>query len=94
MASPDTARATVAKWREQIAAAVECAATGPLRQVLERNDVGHCYLVKVLDVHPCLGKVRGRRLMAELGLQRETRLGELSAQAREDLAGRCGCVVD
>lgn len=86
-----TALDTVGAWRGEITRAVEAGATSPLAVVLARSDTGHAYLVKVLDVHPCLGKVKGRRLMAGLGLAPRVRLGELTDGEVRSVASACRC---
>ena len=49
------------------------------------------YVVKVLDTHPCLGKVNGRRTMAELGFQPFATVSDLSSEQRESLVASCRC---
>lgn len=50
--------------------AIECSRLGQLRSVLEnpREFEQSIYVVKLLDVHPQLGKVAGRRLLSSLGV--------------------------
>lgn len=48
-------------------------------------------LVKVLDVHPCLGKVAGRRLMDELGIDQSVRVGDLDERAAAGVENACRC---
>lgn len=45
-------------------------------------------LVKVLEVHPLLGKVAARRLVAELGLDERTTLGGVRPEQWSSLAAR------
>ena len=84
-------RDTVVAWRSQIASACELSSGGSLDRVLARPDLTHPYVVKVLDVHPCLGKVSGRRLLDELGIAHMTRLADLTSTQVAALARRCGC---
>jgi len=86
-----TALETVRAWRGEIERAVEAGASLPLPEVMSRDDTGHAYLVKVLDVHPCLGKVAGRRLMAGLGLGPRTRIGEMTPGAVGSVVAACRC---
>ena len=85
---------TVERWRSEIDRAVALGATVPLSRVLGADGCGHCYVVKVLDVHPCLGKVKGRRLLDGLGIGHGVRLGEMSSAQRELLAAECRCGLD
>ncbi len=86
-----TALETVREWRAEIERAVGAGATSSLAVVLSRDDTGHAYLVKVLDVHPCLGKVAGRRLMAGLGLAPRTRIGEMAPGDVQSVVSACRC---
>jgi hypothetical protein len=73
--------------------AVKKAHIGALREVIEvpaESMTAQVYVVKLLDVHPALGKVAGRRLLAELGVEPLTRVGELSAQQRDALLSAVG----
>lgn len=45
-------------------------------------------LVKVLEVHPSLGKVAARRLVAELGLDERTALSEVRPEQWSALVTR------
>jgi hypothetical protein len=94
MGAADDAVSTVARWRSEIARAVDLGSSGPLAAVLDAAGCGHCYVVKALDVHPCLGKVKGRRLMAGLGVGPGVRLAELSDAQRGSLAAGCRCGTD
>jgi hypothetical protein len=86
-----TARSTVQRWRDEIDRAVGIASGEPLSVVLAAAGCGHCYVVKALDVHPCLGKVRGRRLLASLGVAQSSRIEDLGADDRAAIAANCGC---
>jgi hypothetical protein len=48
------------------------------------------YVVKLLDVYPALGKVAGRRLMAELGIAPLTRVAELTTEQLSMLQAAIG----
>ena len=82
---------TVREWRGEIERAVGAGASSPLAGVLSREDTGHAYLVKVLDVHPCLGKVAGRRLLDELGIAHQTRLSALTSSQVDAIGRHCRC---
>lgn len=64
------------KVREQ---ALELSRAGDLASVLLCADglMKHIYVVKLLDVHPRLGKVVGRRLLDSLGVSHFDRVGDL-----------------
>lgn len=48
------------------------------------------YLVALTDVHRCLGKVAGRRLIASLSLDPLVRVGDLSDEDINALSKCCG----
>ena len=48
------------------------------------------YLVALTDVHSCLGKVEGRRLIASLSLDPLIRVSELSDDNISDISKCCG----
>lgn len=48
------------------------------------------YLVSLTDVHRCLGKVAGRRLIASLSLDPLVRVGDLSDDNIDALSKCCG----
>ncbi len=48
------------------------------------------YLVALTDVHSCLGKVAGRRLIASLSLDPLIRVSELSDDNISDISKCCG----
>jgi hypothetical protein len=48
------------------------------------------YLVKLLDVHPALGKVVGRRLMDTLGLPPFITVAQLSSPQHAAILSACG----
>lgn len=63
--------------------AVEKAQKGQLAEVLSvdaESFEAQTYVVKLLDVHPALGKVAGRRLLADLGVVPFTRVGQLTIE--------------
>ncbi len=84
--------ATVAQWRNARVRAVEEAASGRLSAVISdpTPEQGFVYVVKLLDVHPRLGKVAGRRLMAQLGIEPFARVSELSSDQLAALVRECG----
>ena len=88
---PGAPRSTVQRWRDEISRAVALASSEPLSVVLASPGCGHCYVVKVLDVHPCLGKVKGRRLLASLGVAQSSRIEDLVEREREGIVRNCGC---
>jgi hypothetical protein len=73
--------------------AVAHAAAGNLSLVFSLPDDApekHVYVVKVLDVHPTLGKVAGRRLMATLGIGQLARLSDLTSDLKASVLVACG----
>lgn len=73
--------------------AVKAASAGHLGVVFDAPadaPSGFTYLVKLLDVHPALGKVKGRRLMSDLGLGQFVRVCELSRSDKDRLLAACG----
>ena len=79
---------TVRLLREGRSVAVRLSQAGSLEQVLATpSDMyrDHTYVVKLLDVHPALGKVKGRRLMAELAITAFARLADLDSDTRAAL---------
>lgn len=74
-------------------AAVQKAQKGLIRDVLSvpaDSLDAQVYVVKILDVHPKLGKVAGRRLLADIGVVPFTRVGELTAQQRDSILTTVG----
>ena len=87
---------TVRLLRDARDASVRLSHTGSLSQVLTApRDIhrDHTYVVKLLDVHPALGKVKGRHLMAELAIKAFSRIADLDSATREALLIACGEVV-
>lgn len=73
--------------------AVARAAEGHLAEILSSPDespASRVYVVKLLDAHPALGKVKGRRLLATLGLSEFVRIRDLSSRDKTDIAAACG----
>ena len=71
-----------------------------LGEVLSRADAEECIadikLLSLMDCVPKLGKVRGRRLLGNLGWAETVKLGELAEEQQEELLGRLadhGCEV-
>jgi hypothetical protein len=71
--------------------AVKLSSTANLAQVFASpNTYGAVYLVKLLDVHPALGKVIGRRLMDTLGLPPFITVAQLSSSQHAAILSACG----
>lgn len=83
----------VAELRAHRVQAVEHSSQAQLRTVFESdNHDNFCavYVVKLLDVHPRLGKVAGRRLMEVLHLDSFARVGDVSVEIRNVILEACG----
>lgn len=79
--------------RESRARLVRSAEAGDIDAILavERTDPGaQCYVVKLLDVMPGVGKVAGRRLLGRLGVTSFARLADLDATSRRRLRDEIG----
>lgn len=90
MESTNTDIEVVAQLRTARVAAVLESSRGNLSSVLEATHDSYeaqVYVVKLLDVSPRLGKVAGRRLMAELGIGPLSRVHELTEAQRCALIG-------
>lgn len=78
----------------RISAVAQVASGEPFRHVLRQLRVdqfgGRTYVVALTDVHSCLGKVAGRRLMASIGLEPLVRVDELTDDHIEALSQCCG----
>jgi hypothetical protein len=75
----------VAQLRTARVAAVLESSKGNVASVLEASHgslEAQVYVVKLLDVSPSLGKVAGRRLMAELGIAALSRVKDLTTVQR------------
>lgn len=57
------------------------------------DDRTYVYVVKALEAVPGIGKVRARRILEELGIGEQVRLGELSASQRERVVERASSLV-
>lgn len=71
-----------------------------LREVLNQADaekaIADIKLLSLMDCVPQLGKVRGRRLLGNLGWAETVKLGELASEQQEELLSRLadhGCRV-
>lgn len=74
-------------------AAVHKAQSAHVRDVLNTSDDSfdaQVYVVKLLDVHPALGKVAGRRLMSALHVAPFARVRDLLPQQREAILHATG----
>jgi hypothetical protein len=88
MESTFTDMEVVAQLRKARVAAVLESSKGNVSSVLEApydSYEAQVYVVKLLDVSPRLGKVAGRRLMAELGIGALARVHDLTEQQRSAL---------
>lgn len=88
MESTDRDRDVVAQLRRARVAAVLESSNGNIASVLDAppdSCEAQVYVVKLLDVSPRLGKVAGRRLMAELGVAALSRIHELTEAQRQAL---------
>jgi hypothetical protein len=88
MESTNTDMEVVAQLRTARVSAVLESSRGNVASVLETplgSYVAQVYVVKLLDVSPRLGKVAGRRLMAELGIRALSRVCDLTEQQRRAL---------
>jgi hypothetical protein len=88
MESTFTDMEVVAQLRTARVAAVLESSKGNVASVLEAPHDSYeaqVYVVKLLDVSPRLGKVAGRRLMAELGIGPLSRAHELTEVQRRAL---------
>jgi hypothetical protein len=71
--------------------AVKLSSTVNLAQVFASpNTYGAVYLVKLLDVHPALGKVVGRRLMDTLALPSFVTVSQLDSTQQKAILTACG----
>lgn len=74
---------TVSRLRSARVAAVSRSRNGDVESVLLSDHSSleaQVYVVKLLDVYPALGKVAGRRLMADLGIIPLARVADLTTQ--------------
>ena len=84
--------ALIETLRSARATAVDSSAAGSVASVLTSSDEADkfIYVVKLLDVHPALGKVAGRRVLASLGLTHFSRVGELTSAQVDAIVLACG----
>ena len=90
MESTYTDMEVVAQLRTARVSAVLESSKGNVASVLESplgSYAAQVYVVKLLDVSPRLGKVAGRRLMAELGIEQLARVRDLTDSQRTALIG-------
>jgi hypothetical protein len=88
MESTNTDMEVVAQLRTARVSAVLESSKGNVASVLETplgSYVALVFVVKLLDVSPRLGKVAGRRLMAEHGIGALSRVCDLTEQQRRAL---------
>lgn len=88
MESTNSDMEVVAQLRNARVAAVHESSKGNVASVLQAPHTSYeaqVYVVKLLDVSPRLGKVAGRRLMAELGIGALARVRDLTEQQRRAL---------
>lgn len=74
-------------------AAVQLSSRGMIARVLRvSGDLpeSRVYVVKLLDVHPALGKVKGRRLLESLNVGSFARVADLSADQVDAILNACG----
>lgn len=83
---------TVRDMRSARIAAVNLSSSGELAGVLDSRDrfTGSVYVVKLLDVHPRLGKVAGRRLLAAIGVAPLARVSDLTSEQRTRILAEAG----
>lgn len=79
---------TVSRLRCARVSAVSDSRHGHLAQILEVSPSSleaQVYVVKLLDVYPGLGKVAGRRLMADIGIAPLARVADLTEEQLKSL---------
>lgn len=83
---------TISALRQVREHAIERSRSGDLASVLTGTDalVKQIYVVKLLDVHPRLGKVVGRRLLDSLGVSHFDRVSNLSEDTRSAILHAVG----
>lgn len=73
--------------------AVRSSSRGNLAEVLQSGPTDpsrQTYVVKLLDVHPKLGKVSGRRLLHSLHISQFARVDELTTDQISSILVACG----
>lgn len=83
---------TVRTLRSARVDAVRRAEAGDVVGLLSTEDpsTGAVYVVKILDVHPQLGKVAGRRLLADIGVAPLARISDLTPDQRDRILSAVG----
>lgn len=79
---------TVSRLRSARMSVVSLAQRGDLNAIFTPDLLSpesQAYVVKLLDVYPPLGKVAGRRLMAQCGIAPLARIADLSTEQRRAL---------
>jgi hypothetical protein len=83
----------VAEIRASRVQAVQLSSQAKLAEVFaspSNDHYGAVYLVKLLDVHPALGKVVGRRLMDTLGLPSFATVSQIGSAEQAAILVACG----
>lgn len=91
METPVRSLPTVEKWRREIESALAVSRAGDLAAALDAGRHAHALVVKILDVHPCIGKVAGRRLLTDEGIDHGVTVGLLPHEKLVVVGGRCRC---
>jgi hypothetical protein len=73
----DTVLAGVARGDHTITAVLALTTT--------HRAVAGCYVSKIVEALPGVGKVRGRRMLADIGVAPRTQCADLSARHRDDI---------
>lgn len=82
----------MSKVRNARTRAVQDARRGDLASVFSRSqgDERFIYVVKLLDVHPQLGKVAGRKLLGSLGVSQFDCVSDLSPELMKKILDAVG----
>ena len=83
----------VAEIRAHRIQAVQLSSSAKLAEVFSSSSAGlydAVYLVKLLDVHPALGKVVGRRMMDTLALPSFVTVSQLDTTQQKAILMACG----
>ena len=85
----------IARIRDARHGAVEKARLGKIADVLVSPlpDETLVYVVKLLDVDPRLGKVAGRRVLADAGVSQFARVADLTSTQRDTIIHQCEVVA-
>ena len=83
---------TVNRLRSARLSAVHSAQSSHLSEVFQLTDpsTAAVRVVKLLDVHPRLGKVVGRRLLDDLGINHFTCVGQLTSSQKRSILDAVG----